>query len=63
MRARLQRSTPVLPLEYHMPRRSLTRLLIIVAVLVAIVIALASLDASKTPKQVVKVIPDNALAR
>lgn len=46
-----------------MPRRSLTRLLIIVAVLVAIVIALASLDASKTPKQVVKVIPDNALAR
>lgn len=44
-----------------MPRPLIILVLVLVAVAVALV-ALSRIDASKTPTQVVKAVPDNALA-
>ena len=46
-----------------MPRSLPVRIILVVVVVVAALILLSRIDATKAPRQVVKVIPDNALAR
>ncbi len=46
-----------------MPRSLLIRIVLVVVVLVAILFALASIDPTRAPKRIEKVIPDNALSR
>ena len=45
-----------------MPRSLLIRIVLIVVVVGVALFALARIDPTKTPKQVVKEIPENALA-
>ena len=46
-----------------MPRPLLIRVAIVALAIVAVLVALSFVDASKTPGQVVKILPDNAIAR
>ena len=46
-----------------MPRPLAFRLLLIVAVIVAALVALSFVDATKVPKRVEKPVPENALAK
>ena len=49
-------------LVFEMPRSLLIRVVLIVVVVAAALFALSRIDPTKTPKEIVKVIPDNALA-
>ena len=46
-----------------MPRPLAFRLLLIVTVVIAVLVALSFVDATKAPKRVEKPVPENALAK
>ena len=46
-----------------MPRPLAFRLLLIVTIVIAVLVALSFVDATKAPKRVEKPVPENALAK
>ena len=44
-----------------MPRSLIVRVVVVVVILVALLVVLSRIDPSRTPKRVIKVVPDNAL--